>query len=242
MSLITRDYDLFRIKPSNRPIDGQHVKRLKRSLEAKNRMNDFPVIVNRNMEVIDGQHRLEACKEMGIPVHYKIVDDLIDDDMVRLNVASKRWSYNDVLNYYVSQGNKEYMRLNNLIQRTGITFSMAVALHYTQRGSIYSKLADGTYLYDPTLDYYDFDLLRETLAILRNYKVNPYTLKNKKFIKAFFKMVSHELFNKNIWIERIHTFHYKLTPSVNEAEFLKKLLEIYNHGMKKNILAFEEQN
>ena len=60
----TRMYDIFRFKKENREINYNKVMNLKSKLINDGRQI-VPIICNRDMEVIDGQHRLEALKELG---------------------------------------------------------------------------------------------------------------------------------------------------------------------------------
>ena len=56
----TNDYNTFKVMPGNRPVNKLHVRRLSKSMEEKHLMS--PILVNEKMQVIDGQHRLEAQK------------------------------------------------------------------------------------------------------------------------------------------------------------------------------------
>jgi hypothetical protein len=68
MVYITTKYSQFKILSDNRDVNSLHVKRL---VESFNDMHLVcPIIVNENMEVIDGQHRLQASIETGLPIYY----------------------------------------------------------------------------------------------------------------------------------------------------------------------------
>ena len=55
-------YDDFHILPGNREINQAHVLELIESFGKANLFDAHPVVVNEKMEVIDGQHRLEAAR------------------------------------------------------------------------------------------------------------------------------------------------------------------------------------
>ena len=67
----TRDYSIFKRARGNRPVDKAHVAQLKKLIADKD-IGD-PVKVNRGLEVIDGQHTLQARRELGLPVPYIII-------------------------------------------------------------------------------------------------------------------------------------------------------------------------
>lgn len=74
--LKTNDYGLFKSIMANREIDDKHVKRLAKSIARKNLLYIRPLIVNEKMQIIDGQHRLAAAKEIKATVYYLKVDGL----------------------------------------------------------------------------------------------------------------------------------------------------------------------
>jgi hypothetical protein len=113
----TQNYDLFQIILSNREVDASHVKKLARSIQRKNLLYVRPVIVNNKMQVIDGQHRIEACKLLNEPVYYIIADHLTKDDIAILNTAQKNWSRNDFINFYAIEGREKYKDLSKLINK-----------------------------------------------------------------------------------------------------------------------------
>jgi ParB-like chromosome segregation protein Spo0J len=71
--LKTSDYTLFRTIEGNRNINLLHLNRLRQSMLEKYLFTI--IIVNENMEIIDGQHRFTVCRELGLPVYYVICQD-----------------------------------------------------------------------------------------------------------------------------------------------------------------------
>jgi ParB-like chromosome segregation protein Spo0J len=60
----TMDYNLFSKFNGNRDVKILHVNRIAKSMTEQFLIK--PIDVNEKYEVIDGQHRLEACKETGL--------------------------------------------------------------------------------------------------------------------------------------------------------------------------------
>ena len=63
----TTDYTRFKKTRGNRPVDEAHVAQLKKLIADKDLYD--PIRVNKNMEVIDGQHTLEARKQLDLIDH-----------------------------------------------------------------------------------------------------------------------------------------------------------------------------
>ena len=65
------NYAQFQPIDGNRTILQHHLKRLKKSMEENFLIS--PILVNEKMEIIDGQHRFEAAKSLGLPIYFFIV-------------------------------------------------------------------------------------------------------------------------------------------------------------------------
>jgi hypothetical protein len=107
MVYVTSNYTQFKTLQDNREVNAVHVRRL---VESFNDMHLIcPIIVNENLEVIDGQHRLQASIETGMPIYYIIVPGYGIKEVQRLNANQKNWTKTDFLEMYCAQGRKPYL-------------------------------------------------------------------------------------------------------------------------------------
>lgn len=105
----TKIYGLFKLMAGNRPIDYNHVKRLKREMQANPHLfASNPISVNENMYIIDGQHRRQAAQELGIDVYYVVTPGITLDETRALNVTQRRWQLLDFARSYADSGRKDY--------------------------------------------------------------------------------------------------------------------------------------
>lgn len=105
----TQDYPLFKRISGNRTLSQPHIKRLLEAIQDSPETITFnPIIVNDRMEVIDGQHRLEAIKKLNLPVHYVKVSDIGLDTVQKLNSVSKTWTPMDFAKSFAENGNDNY--------------------------------------------------------------------------------------------------------------------------------------
>ena len=104
---ITQNYDIFKRLAGNRPIIPSHV------LQLVNSMRDHdlfvPIIVNEKLQIIDGQHRVEARRELKLPVPYIVGRGMDLADVQKLNTTAKHWSSDDYARSFIEQGNVHYM-------------------------------------------------------------------------------------------------------------------------------------
>ena len=103
----SKEYNKFKILNGNRSIRDSHVKKLVESMTEK--YIPVPIIVNDKHYIVDGQHRMEACKELGIPFHYVEIKGLNLEDVQRLNSNNKKWSVEDIMESYIDLGNPNYV-------------------------------------------------------------------------------------------------------------------------------------
>lgn len=113
----TTDYDQFKSITSNRDVNRLHVRKLSQSIKQRNLLWAKPPLVNEKLEVIDGQHRLEACMMVKADFYYVIAKGLTKDDMAILNTNQKNWTAADFINYYTIEGKRDYIELSKLINK-----------------------------------------------------------------------------------------------------------------------------
>ena len=111
---ITRDYSVFKYLSGNREINLHNVNNIVKNV-LNNGLLPTIVIVNENMEVIDGQHRIEAFKQLNLPVEFQIRKGLGLKDCIAYNVSSKKWETVDYINSYAERGIEDYITLKKCI-------------------------------------------------------------------------------------------------------------------------------
>lgn len=110
--LRTNDYSIFKLLNGNREI-GERSQQIIQSIK-KIGWVSCPIIVNENMEIIDGQSRYFALKELAMPVEYIVIDGLRLKDCRALNTYNKSWGRQDFIYSYATEGNENYIRVKNL--------------------------------------------------------------------------------------------------------------------------------
>lgn len=111
--LQTTDYNLFKKLDGNRRLNKAHVKRLLDSFR-KEKLQ-CPIVVNQNYEIIDGQHRFESSKELGLPVDFIMCNDYGLREVQLLNSNSSNWKKEDYLNAFCDSGEKEYLKFREFM-------------------------------------------------------------------------------------------------------------------------------
>lgn len=122
----TTDYGIFKELLGNRDIDERHVQKLIKSMREE--YLEIPIQVNQRMEVIDGQHRLAACKELGLPIYYTINKGAGLEETQRQNALSKKWTMIDVLDSFCKRGFDDYIKLKSFICDYGFSLNQSITI------------------------------------------------------------------------------------------------------------------
>lgn len=145
--LHTTDYDRFIRLKSNRPVKERDVKKLAEKIQRKNLLHLFPVLINSKWEIIDGQHRIEAARMLGLQVYYIMDDDVTSADIAIINNTRKSWNSRDYIHFYAQEGRSEYKKLERILHKypkitigTGARLMDAKAKWYFQGGGNFSLL------------------------------------------------------------------------------------------------------
>jgi hypothetical protein len=107
----TQNYEMFKFMLNNRKINEGLVKRLIASIKKIGYLEGKPIIVNHDMIVIDGQHRLEACKRLSLPIYYSISNVCPNEAMIHLNMNQQIWRLEDYIHSWAESGKQVYKDL-----------------------------------------------------------------------------------------------------------------------------------
>lgn len=135
----TTNYEIFKFRKENRLINYKKVDTMKKDIMKIGRQI-LPIICSKNMEIIDGQHRFVALKELNLPIKYYIDDNVVLTDLITINNTQKNWSINDYLHFYSELGNENYIKLEQLYNKYNV-FPIRVILNslgdrYTKESAI----------------------------------------------------------------------------------------------------------
>ena len=157
---LTTNYGLFELMDSfQRAIKTPQVNNLVRSMRQENLLPFNPIIVFPNPKkkgkflILDGQHRCEAAKALGLPIHY-IVNTRIKtmkeamNSILLLNNNSKPFSAAQTLQTRLDGGDDILKEMDFILKDCGLTeipFALGVALLYQMQtgGSLNRALTAG---------------------------------------------------------------------------------------------------
>lgn len=225
----TKDYDLFKSVDGNRQINDLHKKRLKKSMEEKYLIN--PIIVNENHEIIDGQHRFESAKELGLPVNYLQIKGYGLPEVHRLNQNSKNWSSEDYLYGYVDMGYKSYIRFNEFYNEYDFPFSTAlsIAVGYVVNAYEQDQFKNGIWEFkDPD----EAEQRANKITALRAY--TP-LYKGANFVYALLTLFKKPEFEYSQFVQKLSYQQALLVPCTTVSQYITLIEEIYNFKSRNKV-------
>lgn len=234
----TENYSKFKLINFNREINDKHVKKLVKSMQVQ--YLPIPILVNENMEIIDGQHRFTACQQLGLPIHYAVMDEKKSVDVIqRINSLSKAWKLTDYHRAYVIQGKQEYIKLNDLLKKYNISLDFYLAVHGCDLGRN-SRIAFKEGKHKVTTAN------KQNLALTMQYYDRikgdfPKVTKHSKFMRAFSNMIVAQLKTQEQRDYFTMTLkqhggapEYLGTKKANSTVYLWTLISLYNTGLPES--------
>lgn len=239
----TYDYDKFKKLEGNRRVLDRRKAKIKRSMEDVGQIMN-PSIVNENLEIIDGQGRIETDQELGMPVHYIIVEGTGLKECVALNLGQTNWKPIDYVESYAARGNENYIRFLDLINQyplIGLQIIYGVATNSINVGGAGTRvLKEGELRLSkewakaiiPALDF--LDNLHEELKNVKG---------EQRILQTGLAWIINNTNCNVARLEKIITDKYPLIqPVVNKDYFLNNISDIYNKGLAaKNCMYFNTE-
>lgn len=230
----TTNYEMFKFldqnrQPQNRPMLTDSIK--KHGLL-------MPIDVNEKMQIIDGQHRFLACKQLGLPVQYRVV--YYDTKLLfEVNNLQQKWGVADWLNAARHSGHGSTINFYNACGHLMNNDNVAVlaecyatgtgnmvraiknflGLQVTDRGTSYRvDLQAGNFLFN-------------TFELVLKYKAQRLTVPQLRTLKTL-------LFDNEKTIDAMRLRDIVLTgdiyPTTDFKFYREQLVRLYNKGLRVN--------
>lgn len=223
----TEDYSIFQFSKFNR-----NVIESKEMLEQAKDGFVAPIIVNENMVVIDGQHRLKHAEKAGVPVEFIIKKGLSEHDIVRMNTVQKKWSLLNHIEAHANEGLEEYIKLINLLNNknyTGnITAVTTVATFEMDSQRARPKIIGGNF------KFRNFDITVKFLEYLAFFKEKTKLSYKTKLTLAIFELFQIKKIDTNRLISKVISTGLAddlQTKTLDLTDAKKQLIDAYNHGL-----------
>ena len=219
---MTKDLSIFKELKGNRATNKAHIKRLAEaiSLDVVN-TKYHPLLVNEKMQLIDGQHRVEAFKMLKIPAYYIVAEGLGLADAQSLNQLSKQWSPTDYARSFSDRGNKSYAIYLEFKEEYGLNHDILMryinleplTTEMFRRGLLKARNVEASH--DLATKLLDFERFIERF-------------KQRSFAIAFQIMWQHEGYDHEKMLKILDKKVDKLEFQATPEDYLRVLEGLYN--------------
>jgi hypothetical protein len=235
----TNDLSTFKTLPGNRVPNLQHINRLIYSIN-KYGMKCNPILVNERLEVIDGQHRLEAAKSANTFVYYIIVNGYSLTEVHTLNLNQKNWAKTDYMEGYANMGIEPYVKLREFtLKNDDFSFSTCLALCTNVSKSSHAYLAGQIkheYVFEEgTWIGKDFNLAQDWANKIRMVGTYYDGYDRTAFIRAFIPLFSNDKFDFSEFMHKLRLQPSALVDCVNSDQYRTVIEDIYNWRSRNKI-------
>lgn len=238
----TTDYSKFKLLKTNRRTNSGHVQRLKEAIKRNNLVVDFPILVDSDMNILDGQHRFEALRLLGLPICYQQAKKMSAKDIKLVNSISKKCSNEEHLDSFCEEGNEDYIKVRDFMKWAGIHLVPAAIKILVGKGIVNKEVnrtmflqtcktmtdfKSGNFVYpDPDTNARKIVLMLREISQFTASK-NPY---EKSFYVAINKIIEDEYFDYERLIIKLKQYPLGVYNDANSL--IEQLEKAYNYNVR----------
>lgn len=227
----TSDYDKFTTIEGNRNINPLHLVRLKKSI-----MSGYLftiIIVNEKDQIIDGQHRYEAIKKLGLLIHYVVCNGYGLKEVQILNQNSKTWTMDDFVDGYCQLGYQDYIVYKNFRAKYHFSHTLTYSLLLNRNHMINSEAKKhfGQGLFK-VCDYEKAQQYADSLVSISNYFSG---IKDRNFVYAMIKLFDKPDFIFNELMHKLALNPNMLQPRKTIKQYIELIEDIYNYKRRDKV-------
>lgn len=220
------DYSQFKTLPGNRPISEFHVRELAESYRAQPNLVDLrPMLVNERMEIVDGQHCLDACKLCSIPVPYIVTPGLTLSTAQLMNGLQRPWSLKNWLHSYAADGNVNYQIVERLMDEYQLgTSAMLNYIMGSEKSNARRRFKKGELVVD------DREGAEDRLSKLSDWGSLDLPWQQDRFNVAFLHIMRNPEYDHDRMMKNAKLALPTIKLQANRQEWMRELERIYNYG------------
>ncbi|TXH52955.1 MAG: hypothetical protein E6Q97_14110 [Desulfurellales bacterium] len=226
----TCNYAQFSCVKKNRTIDQDHLMQLYDAVSAKNLLAEFPILVDTNLNVIDGQHRLKVAESLGVPIYYIVSDRITVDDISSTNANTRHWRPRDYMDRWLAEGRMEYIALDRFMKKFPF-FTLPEASRLCYFGDFMGfsqRFNRGEYrCNDSAFATKVAHALMDFAKVFPNYH-------DRSFINAVANLVGNVNYDHKTMMARLEYQSTKLVRCADMRSYIELVNEIYNYRTQQS--------
>lgn len=233
----TSDYDIFKKLSGNREILNQRKLLIISSIKERGWIRN-PIIVNEKMEIIDGQGRFEALKELGMPIEYVISYGATIEDCVALNMKQANWKAIDFIKCYAELGYIDYQILLEMCEKYDLQEQIVILVSHAYDGDSGAKIKKGNIrngsfrIMDKKSLEDRLEFVKKCIDIIKERNGGVGEIKKWAVVLKFVYFCPK--INNDIFLKKLVTYQKFISPCATTKQVIDILEKIYNAKVAVN--------
>jgi hypothetical protein len=230
---ISKDYDKFKFVNGNRPVDDRHVNKLVASM--KQHYVPTPIIVNSKNQIVDGQHRYLACKQLGLDIYF-YRNDIKLDGLRTINQNTKNWTLDDFMNSYVKLEEDKsqvgpYTIFKHFKKTTKFPNAVCLMMLTNDRSRSSDGFKQGIFEIPPG----NYEMAQRQAKMIIEVGQYYAGYKRRSFVVAMLILFKDPEFKFKKFIRKLTLNRSKLFHCTNTEDYLDAIEKLYNWGDKSKL-------
>lgn len=213
----TRDYSKFKFLNTNRTIKPKNVEKIKSSVKEWGIIPGRPILIDGDGNIIDGQHRFLAYKELGHPIPYEVINGDVISKTMALNSNQEQWQLIDFARSYSERNVDCYRKLIKYHEKHNFSFTASISICFGFSAKP-NDIKKGT--------EFDFNEDAENFAEYINSMENVPYKNQKTFVHAIFIFYNKSTKNQR---EKIKANILKVPRFLNHSDYMISFENIINY-------------
>lgn len=229
---VTTDYSKFKSIGGNRVLNQLHINRLKQSI--KEEYLATRIIVNEKYEIIDGQHRFEVIKELGLPLYYELIVGYGLSEVHRFNQLVKSWGFLDYIKGYADLGYEDYVSLLDFIKRRKFQTMVAITLLGSDASSS-TQTNQRKAIYEGRFKIKNIFFAEEIADKIEKLQELCVNAKRRNLVFAIIRLSKRVQFDFEEFLHKLKLQPNSLVDCTTVEKYIELIEEIYNYRRTNKI-------
>lgn len=230
----TTNYAIFKFDEVNRPIDPKHLAELIEAIKVKNLLREYPIVVDRNMVIIDGQHRAKAAEALNFDLHFIVSQSATINDIGSTTRLVSKWNSKDYLGHFCRSGFEEYIKFRAFCEKypsISMTILQNIAMSQLRKHQAISQaFSSGTFVANNLI------VAEKTVQAAIDFKPYINFWNTQGFILAVRAMVVDPLYDHARMLSKMQYVSTRLVRCSRIDDYMRVLSDIYNWKVEKKNL------
>ena len=236
----TKKYSLFISPAHQRDVNSKGVKGIINSMAEHGMISAVSVRKSLKhkgkLEVFAGQHTVEACKKLNLPVVYCEFENVSNYAMISLDGSSRSWSMKDFLKFGVTDGIKDYIFLDKIYRKEKLPLTALIIMY----GGAYGNRAFKELKWRALTVVRGHNILRYIKDIETIFNIKH--VRFARFVWGFCRVFDSGKYDHERMMYQLNKCSNMLTKQANPEGYTANIEMVYNFGLlKKNHVQFTQK-